>query len=163
MKSFIQVSLILLGLSAALFACGAQTGTTPNNGVSCGAGSTYIGAYGCISQGPCQPGYGYYNGQCMAGTTQQTGGTIGQTTYSCSGGQISTIYGCLSQGNCPAGSALYYNQCVPGNSGTNTSASCQGRCMPGQVNTQYGCVQQGNCGSCMGSFYGSCIQGYPAY
>ncbi len=175
MKSFIQVSLVLIGLSSAFFGCGAQTGTLANSGTQCGAGSAYVNPYGCLSQNGCPAGYGFYNGQCLPASQQP--GTIPQTTYpqtypqtnyTCTAGQVTTAYGCLSQGNCPAGyglySSFYGNQCVPGNSTTTTnSASCQGRCMSGQVYTQYGCAPQGNCGSCMGSIGGGCYQGYPAY
>lgn len=66
---------------------------------SCTAGYVNTGI-GCLPQGNCPSGYGYYNNQCYPVTAA--------TTTSCQAGYIKTAIGCLPQNTCPTGYGYSY-------------------------------------------------------
>ncbi|MBX3041347.1 MAG: hypothetical protein KF789_11630 [Bdellovibrionaceae bacterium] len=72
---------------------GKSTASTPT---TCSAGSVYHSSYGCLPTTQCtQMGYGtnygYYNGQCYAGSANNAVSCQG----SCAVGQVQTVYGCM--------------------------------------------------------------------
>lgn len=107
---------------------GNSTASTP----TCSAGSVYNSSYGCLPTAQCSQmgygtNYGYYNGQCYAGSVANNVSCQG----SCAVGQVQTVYGCMQAATTSQCGAQYtcagygmaqgnsVPQCVPGISTNN--------------------------------------------
>jgi hypothetical protein len=96
------------------------------------------------SNGICQAGSTYYNGQCVQGYGQM-----------CQAGYVSTQqYGCLAQNGCPVNSGYLNGQCIPG-----TVGGYGQTCQAGTVGTTVGCLPQGSCPANMGYYSGTSYNG----
>lgn len=142
---------------AVMIGCGGSSGGSRSNvkagGPMCGPGQVSTQAYGCLSQGGCQAGYGMYNNQCYPGTLANTpGGGYQYGAGSCNGGQVYTYHGCLPTNGCSNGYGWYQSQCIPpltiGQNG-----------VPNQFNSYYG----GGGYSGGGGYQGGYNTGYMPY
>ena len=100
--------------------------TTP----TCSMGSVYNSSYGCLPTAQCAqmgPNYGYYNGQCLAGTVTNNISCQG----SCAAGQVQTVYGCMQAATTQCGA-----QYTCAGYGI-TQGSSVPQCVPGVTNNNY--------------------------
>jgi len=136
----------IFGLANCSSGGGGSSSPSVNQYGQCTAsGQVYITqANGCVAQGSCQVGYGFYNNQCLPGTT---GGGYGNSSCGV-GSTYSAQYGCLAQGNCPVGFGSINGTCIQGTSANMPYQGYgqQGGFIGGGLNG--GFAQQGLAGQC---------------
>ena len=128
---------------------------SPPINAACPVGQVQHVTYGCIPQGNCPSGYGYYNNsQCVPLNSQSQG--------NCGVGQIYTNQGCAPTAGCPANQGMVNNVCAPGNvaslpvgGGSNYQYGA-GSCNPGQIYTFYGCAPTAGCPPNQGMYNYNC-------